>query len=101
MTVGEALACGKPVIASQAVPWPALEDYRCGWRIRPGVPSLADAISEAMMVPDAQRAAMGRRGRLFVEQNYCWSKVSEAMLAVYEWVVGKGPRPCSVNEGQS
>jgi len=36
---------------------------------------------------------MGLRRRKLVEENYSWPKIAAEMKAVYEWVVGCGPKP--------
>jgi poly(glycerol-phosphate) alpha-glucosyltransferase len=36
---------------------------------------------------------MGERGRRLVEERFSWAKIARQMKAVYEWVLGGGPRP--------
>jgi len=36
---------------------------------------------------------MGKRGRLFVEENFGWSNIAEKMLSVYQWILGEGSKP--------
>jgi poly(glycerol-phosphate) alpha-glucosyltransferase len=46
-----------------------------------------------MGMTDAQREAMGARGRKLVEERFTWPKVAAQMKEVYEWVLGAGPQP--------
>jgi poly(glycerol-phosphate) alpha-glucosyltransferase len=55
--------------------------------------ALAAALREAMVLDDEARRAMGARGRALVEQKFGWPGVAEQMLAVYQWMLGRGPRP--------
>jgi glycosyltransferase involved in cell wall biosynthesis len=36
---------------------------------------------------------MSEPGREFVEFKYTWPRVAEQMEAVYEWMLGFGPKP--------
>ena len=46
---------------------------------------------------DADRAAMGERGRKLVEERFTWPKVAGQMKEVYEWVLGGGAKPEGVS----
>jgi glycosyltransferase involved in cell wall biosynthesis len=89
--VGEALAAGVPVVATTGVPWPALDAQQCGWHVAPA--NLAEALAEATSVPAAVRRAMGARGRALVAAEYAWHTVATATRAVYDWTLGRAPRP--------
>lgn len=93
IAIAEALAAGVPVITTKAAPWQELESHRCGWWVDVGVEPLAAALREATAAsPDVLRE-MGLRGRELVRERYSWPKIAEDMKAVYEWVLGRGPRP--------
>jgi len=93
VVIGEALACGKPVIASREAPWPELIEYQCGWWIPNGVSTLVNALREAMEASDEQRSAMGQRGRELITKKYSWPYVAKQMVTTYEWVIGGGQTP--------
>lgn len=93
VVVAEALASGVPVITTRAAPWEALGERRCGWWTEPGVEPLARAIAEATGIGDAERRAMGARGRQLVEEGFAWPAVARRMLAVYRWLAGEGATP--------
>lgn len=92
VVVAEALAAGVPVITTKGTPWEGLEPHRCGWWVDLGVEPLATAIRVAASLPDAERAAMGERGRRYAE-HFSWPQIAEQMLAVYRWVLGEGSKP--------
>ena len=81
--VVDALAHGKPVIASRFTPWEHLETARCGWWVENSPESLAKAIAAAAKLPRGERARMGERGRKLVEENYTWQAVARKMAEAY------------------
>jgi len=36
---------------------------------------------------------MGARGRRLVQERFTWPRVAAEMIEVYDWVLGRGPRP--------
>lgn len=97
VVVAEALASGLPVITTKGAPWKELKTHGCGWWTDIGTEPLAEALADATSRSDAERLAMGRRGRMLVEQNYTWPRVAEQMHEVYRWVLGEGTRPDCVS----
>jgi glycosyltransferase involved in cell wall biosynthesis len=84
----EAMACGKPVIASN-LPGvrSVVSDGEDGLLVRPGdVEDLAEKIQ--MLLDDPQRRReMGERGRDKVEEKYAWPKIIPRLVRVYEEVL--------------
>ena len=64
MVVAEALAHGKPVLTTTAVPWPALQSRGCGWRTAPSTEGLAAGLREACACDDNRLREMGANGPL-------------------------------------
>ena len=93
VTVAEALAIGKPVIATQGTPWQGLEYERCGKWVPIGVEPLAAALKTMMTMSDEERMAMGVRGREWIRRDFSWKGVGTKMKAAYEWLLGQGDRP--------
>lgn len=93
LTVAEALGAGTPAIVTKGAPWFGLEAHRCGWWIEQGVPSLVEALRAATALTDAERAAMGARGRDWVGREFAWPGIAEQMRALYRWTVGQDGRP--------
>jgi glycosyltransferase involved in cell wall biosynthesis len=66
--------------------------------IDPNPDSIAEGITRIVEMPDEELAAMGRRGRRLVEEKFAWPQIAVEMKAVYDWILGCGPRPASVTE---
>lgn len=86
-TVVDALAHGKPCIASTFTPWRELNDRGCGWWVSNNPEHLAKAIQEMIVIGDDKRREMGSRGRKLVEEKYTWDAVVKAMVKGYEEVL--------------
>mgnify|MGYP001809690076 CR=1 FL=1 len=95
VVVPEALAHGLPVITTRGAPWESLPRFGCGWWIEIGVEPLQAALTEAMSLSDAQRAAMGERARRYAAR-FDWAAIAAETLQVYRWLVDGGPVPDSV-----
>lgn len=93
MVVAEALAHGCPAVVSTGAPWAGLQTQRCGWWVDLDQQSLAEVLSSAMALPQASRAAMGQRGRQWMQRDFSWESVSAQMADAYQWLLGRGPRP--------
>lgn len=78
--IGEALAYGVPVVTTTATPWKAVESAGCGRIVSPDTDALVDAITE---LAHMDLAAMGRKGRAFVIDNFSPEHVSARMLTLY------------------
>ena len=96
MVVAEALANGCPAIVSRGAPWAALEPEGCGWWVDNSVPTLAAALDAAMQLPQGQLAAMGLRGRAWMERDFGWNAIGKKMDAAYRWLLNGGERPAWV-----
>ena len=93
ITVAEALACGTPTIASQGTPWDGLEAEKCGKWVPIGVEPLAEALRELTSLTDDERAAMGERGRAWIQRDFSWDGIGAKMKAAYAWLLGQGEKP--------
>ena len=91
--VAEALASSVPVVTTRAAPWSSLVEHGCGWWIEAGVEPLAAAIREAAGLADADRRAMGARGRRLVAERFAWPAIARRMLDVYRWLAGERAAP--------
>ncbi len=86
MVVAEALARGLPVIASTGTPWQELETKACGMWV-PNTPErLAAAIRKA---GGMDLAAMGRRGREWMLQDFSWDSAARRIHALYAHLLGR------------
>jgi glycosyltransferase involved in cell wall biosynthesis len=82
IVVAEALAAGVPAITTKGTPWQEI-DGSCGWWVDVNAGAIAPALAAAMRLSDAERAAMGARGRALVEAKYQWASVGQAMAELY------------------
>lgn len=85
----EALAQELPVITTKGAPWRELESWRCGWWIDIGVEPLVKILKEAMELSDAERYAMGVRGRGLVVEKYQWPAICHKMAESYRRIINK------------
>lgn len=93
MVIAEALAAGIPAISTKGAPWKGLETERCGWWVDHNPESIAAALDAALTLPDAERTAMGARGRSWMARDLGWDGIAARMAEVYAWCLGNGERP--------
>lgn len=96
MTVAESLAAATPVISTHGAPWQGLAREGCGWWVEHGEAPLAEALRQAIAAPPEALAAMGLRGRAWMERDFSWERIGRDMLQAYDWTLGRGPRPATV-----
>lgn len=81
----EAMACGKPVIASD-LPGvrTVVENGRNGFLVRPG--DVEDLLSkmDSLLESTALRKRFGDNGRKKVEEKYDWKKIAKTLIRVYK-----------------
>ncbi len=87
LAIAEALACGTPVVTTQATPWEELETEHCGWWVPTGAASLEGALRTATALPSDDLISMGKRGRELIETRYTWPTIAVNMLAAYRALV--------------
>lgn len=96
--VTEALIRGVPVIASTGMPWQELEIYQCGWWINNDQESINKTILEAYEIGEEKRVKMGVNGKQLMKNNYSVEILGKKMMTLYEWILGKTPKPDFVYE---
>jgi glycosyltransferase involved in cell wall biosynthesis len=84
IVVAEAMAWGRPVIASTGTPWKEVADVGAGWWVKPEEEALAVALAEAMDKRPEELEAMGAQGRALVEERYTWAAPAKKLIAAYE-----------------
>ena len=95
--VPEALSYEIPVITTTGAPWSGLVEHRCGWWIDLSISKLVSAMREAMLLSDQERKAMGKRGRVWVENTFATDVVAHRWLELYDWIVNGNARPSTVS----
>src|SRR5262249_42245410 len=86
VTILEALASGRPVVASRVGGVPDAVNETNGRLVEPGDPhAIAVAVRELLEHPE-EAAALGASGRRLVEERYSWPAIAERFAAIYERV---------------
>ena len=82
----EAMAYGKPVVATRAGGLPdKVRPGETGWLVEPGSPpALAGAIGEALAETGDRLTRFGTAGRALVEQAFAWPVVAAQLDALYD-----------------
>ncbi len=93
MVIAEALASGTPVITTRQTPWEGLETRGCGWWVERTHAGLTQALTEALSRPAPDLAAMGARGRAWVQDAFGWDRIAAQMIDAYEWLLRGRPSP--------
>jgi len=62
------------------------------------VDGLTAGLERLIAMSDSERQQMGRCGRELVEQRFSWPIIATQMRQVYDWVLGGGPRPATVQQ---
>lgn len=96
MALLEALAHGRPVIATHASNFPLIATQQLGFLCEPQTDSIAESLSRLLSIPGAQREAMGQRGLRLVKEQFAWSVIAAQMIELYRYLLNEGPRPASL-----
>ena len=86
IVVAEAMAWGRPVIATTGTPWKEVAEVGAGWWVKPEEEPLAKALEEAMGKGPEALDAMGAKGRALVERSYGWAAPAAKLVRAYEEV---------------
>jgi glycosyltransferase involved in cell wall biosynthesis len=99
MVILEAWAHAKPVVMTSECNLPAGFEAAAALQIETAPESIAAGLRLLMEMSDAERSAMGGRGKALVAAKFTWPRVAAQMHEVCQWVLGGGPRPfCVVTE---
>jgi glycosyltransferase involved in cell wall biosynthesis len=98
MVVLEAWANGKPVLMTPECNLPEGFQAQAGLKIATDVASIAAGLQDLFSMSNADRGAIGNRGRALVESRFTWERVGRQMRTVHEWILGGGAKPdCLLN----
>ena len=87
IVVGEALACGTPVITTKGTPWEELNTEHCGWWTEIGTEATKRALLSFLTLSDDEMKEMGNNGRKLVENRYSTRKVAKDMFLLYKTII--------------
>jgi glycosyltransferase involved in cell wall biosynthesis len=91
VVIMEALALGRPVIATAIAGIPELVDDRCGWLVSAGsIEALADAMAAALEATAETLARMGETGRARVADCHSAATNGRLLLNLIEEAVANG-----------
>lgn len=76
----EAMACGIPVVATQACNFPEVAKAEAGWECDATVESIADALRAAVLSSQSERKQRGKNARSLVEKGYSWPRIVSTLL---------------------
>ena len=83
IVVGEALACGTPVITTKGTPWEELNTEHCGWWTEIGAEATKEALLSFLTLSEDELKEMGNNGRKLVENMYSTRKIAQEMYSLY------------------
>ena len=90
IVVAEAMAWGRPVIASTGTPWKEVADVGAGWWVKPEEDALANVLAEALGKRREELEAMGAKGRALVEEQYTWAAPAKRLVDAYDKLIAAG-----------
>ncbi len=100
MALLEALAHGRPVVATHASNFPLIATRQLGLLCEPRTDSIAESLAQVLALSDSEREAMGRRGRELVKEQFAWSAIAAQMIELYLYLLKGGSRPASLLSGE-
>lgn len=92
IVVAEAMAWGRPVIASTGTPWKEIADVGAGWWVKPEEDALAQALQEALGERREELEAKGAKGRALVDGRYTWAAPAAKLVRAYEEILATDKR---------
>jgi hypothetical protein len=60
------------------------------------VQNLTATLEAAMSLPSEQLAAMGSKGRTWMERDFAWDSIAQEMETACRWLIDGGDRPSCV-----
>ncbi len=93
MAVLEAWSFGLPVLKSAHCHIPQGFKAEAALQAEPDADAVVRVLDALFSMTDAERTAMGGRGRALVERRFTWRHVAHQMRGVYDWLLGAGPKP--------
>ena len=91
MAITEAMACGSPVVISQACHFPEVGEVGAGEVVTLDDASVAAALLR-IVSNDAEAMKMGQAGRELVRSRYTWPVIADRALATYQHMLAERAR---------
>jgi poly(glycerol-phosphate) alpha-glucosyltransferase len=96
MAVLEGAASGLPVLLTPPCNFPELVRAGGAVEISPDTAGCVAGLRQLLGLADAERRAMGQRGKELVAASYTWPRLAQQMLSVYDWLLAGGTPPACV-----
>ncbi len=96
VAVLEAAAASLPVMLTPQCNFPELAKAGAAIEVSPDVAGCLAGLRRILGLAEAERQAMGERGRELVARNYAWPVIAEQMIRVYHWLIEGGNPPACV-----
>jgi len=93
MSILEAWSWKLPVLMTRECNLPEGAKAGAAILMNPEARSIAAAMRQLFSMTEEEREAMGLSGRSLVEERYQWRRIGKAMVEVYDWILGHGPKP--------
>ena len=93
MSILEAWSWGLPVLMTRECNVPEGGKVGAAILMDPDARSIAAAMRRLFSMTERDRVEMGRTGRCLVEERNQWQRIGKAMTEVYDWILGRGPKP--------
>lgn len=101
MSILEAWSYSLPVLMTPECNIPEGFAAAAAIAFRPEAESIAQGLANFVSMPAPARREMGINGRRLVESNFAWPGQANQMMTVYQWVLGRAPRPSCVRLDES
>jgi glycosyltransferase involved in cell wall biosynthesis len=89
IVVGEALACGTPVITTKGTPWEELNTEHCGWWTEIGTDATFNALKDFLSLSKDELMNMGNNGRKLIKNKYSAPIIAQNMFLLYKRTFSK------------
>lgn len=93
VVVAEALSNEIPVIVTKGAPWSGIIEHDCGWWINNTLDDIVNTLNLALTLSPQTLSNMGKRGKVWMENDFSWKTISKNMLSTYRWLYTKEDKP--------
>lgn len=98
MSVLEAWAYELPVVMTDFCNIPKGFAHKCAIKIEPSPNDICEKLAKLFQMPNTEILEMGKRGKELVSQCFTWEIVAKQTVELYQYLLGKSPKPSFVYE---
>jgi glycosyltransferase involved in cell wall biosynthesis len=91
MAITEAMACGCPVVITEACHFPEVQVVGAG-QVVPLEPSRVAAALDHMLTDSSRRSVMSQAGRRLVLDYYVWPEIARKAVDAYQMMLGRSTK---------